>query len=97
VTNDGVHPNAAGDQKISDRWYPALSAALRRPTPTPTTSPTGSPTPTASPTGSPSPTPTGTPGLGCAADYRVVDQATFGFLATVSGGNSVPTVSCAAS
>lgn len=43
-TYDGVHPNAAGDQKISDRWYPALTAALGStptPTPTPTPSPTG--------------------------------------------------------
>ncbi len=23
-TYDGVHPNAAGDRKIADRWYPAL-------------------------------------------------------------------------
>ncbi|GHH89058.1 GDSL-type esterase/lipase family protein [Streptomyces capitiformicae] len=27
-TYDGVHPNAAGDNKIAARWYPALSAAL---------------------------------------------------------------------
>jgi lysophospholipase L1-like esterase len=27
-TGDGVHPNAAGDQKIASRWYPALTAAL---------------------------------------------------------------------
>ena len=27
-TGDGVHPNAAGDQKIANRWYPALTAAL---------------------------------------------------------------------
>lgn len=27
-TYDGVHPNAAGDQKIADRWYPALTAYL---------------------------------------------------------------------
>jgi lysophospholipase L1-like esterase len=27
-TNDGVHPNASGDQKMSDHWYPALSGAL---------------------------------------------------------------------
>jgi hypothetical protein len=26
-TYDGVHPNASGDQKISDRWYPAVAAA----------------------------------------------------------------------
>jgi lysophospholipase L1-like esterase len=27
-TGDGVHPNDAGNQKISDKWYPALAAAL---------------------------------------------------------------------
>jgi lysophospholipase L1-like esterase len=27
-TYDGVHPNAAGDQKMSDGWYPALSSVL---------------------------------------------------------------------
>jgi lysophospholipase L1-like esterase len=27
-TTDGAHPNAAGNQKISDRWFPALSALL---------------------------------------------------------------------
>jgi lysophospholipase L1-like esterase len=27
-TGDGVHPNDAGNQKISDKWYPPLSALL---------------------------------------------------------------------
>ncbi len=27
-TPDGVHPNDAGNRKIADRWYPALTAAL---------------------------------------------------------------------
>ncbi|MDX2933761.1 GDSL-type esterase/lipase family protein [Streptomyces ipomoeae] len=27
-TYDGVHPNAAGDDKIAARWYPALAAVL---------------------------------------------------------------------
>ncbi|PZF82262.1 SGNH/GDSL hydrolase family protein, partial [Micromonospora endophytica] len=35
-TYDGVHPNAAGDQKMSDRWYPALVAALTGVPTTPT-------------------------------------------------------------
>ncbi|MFI9589035.1 cellulose binding domain-containing protein [Nonomuraea sp. NPDC052265] len=35
-TYDGVHPNASGDQKMSDAWYPALTAALSGPIPTPT-------------------------------------------------------------
>ncbi|MEU5860855.1 cellulose binding domain-containing protein [Nonomuraea sp. NPDC047529] len=36
-TYDGGHPNASGDQKMSDAWYPALTAALSGPSsPTPT-------------------------------------------------------------
>ena len=27
-TYDGVHPNDSGDQKLSDKWYPALTAFL---------------------------------------------------------------------
>jgi len=27
-TGDGVHPDDSGNQKIADRWYPALTAAL---------------------------------------------------------------------
>jgi lysophospholipase L1-like esterase len=75
-TVDGVHPNASGNQKMSDRWYPALSALLTptgsptptpsgtataTPTPTPTASATPTPTPTASATPTPSPTPTSRP------------------------------------
>ncbi|RLK24933.1 GDSL-like lipase/acylhydrolase family protein [Micromonospora sp. M71_S20] len=84
-TYDGVHPNAAGDQKMADRWYPALAAALGGVTPTPTGSPT--PTPTASPTVSPTPTPTG-PTAGCAASYRVVSQWQGGFQGEVTVRNS---------
>ncbi len=32
-TGDGVHPNDAGFQKMSDRWYPALVSALGAPPP----------------------------------------------------------------
>lgn len=32
-TFDGVHPVDSGFQKMSDRWYPALTAALGAPTP----------------------------------------------------------------
>ena len=38
-TYDGVHPNATGDQKISDRWFPALTAALGTTTPPVDTTP----------------------------------------------------------
>ena len=34
-TYDGVHPNAAGNQKMSDRWYPALAAVLDGGVPSP--------------------------------------------------------------
>ncbi|MFY1586307.1 cellulose binding domain-containing protein [Micromonospora sp. WMMD734] len=84
-TYDGVHPNAAGDQKMSDRWYPALVAALGGVTPS--TTPTGSPTPTGppSPTVSPTVPPTGSPtvdppttsppaGVACTASYRITNQ-----------------------
>lgn len=33
-TNDGVHPIDSGFQKMSDRWYPALTSVLGPPTPT---------------------------------------------------------------
>ncbi|MFI2711837.1 cellulose binding domain-containing protein [Micromonospora sp. NPDC018662] len=86
-TYDGVHPNAAGDQKMSDRWYPALTAALRRSTPTPTASPTPTPTPTGPthPTDSPSPTPT----VGnCTATWRIAGQWPGGFQAEVTVRNT---------
>ncbi|MEU3455779.1 cellulose binding domain-containing protein [Micromonospora sp. NPDC006766] len=87
-TYDGVHPSASGDQKMSDRWYPALTAALRRTTPTPTTAPTGSPTPTSTPTTKPTSTPTRTPGTGCAADYRIVGEWPGGFQGEVNVRNT---------
>ncbi|MEV0002055.1 cellulose binding domain-containing protein [Micromonospora sp. NPDC050980] len=94
-TYDGVHPNAAGDQKMSDRWYPALTAALRRtiptPTPTATTSPTPTPTPTGTPTGLPyptdSPSPTPTVG-GCTATWRIIGQWPGGFQAEITVRNT---------
>ncbi|MEU6076727.1 cellulose binding domain-containing protein [Micromonospora sp. NPDC047074] len=84
-TYDGVHPNASGDQKMADRWYPALTAALGGVTPTPTGSPTPSPTgsPTPTPTGSPTPAPTG-----CTASFRVVGQWQGGFQGEVTVRNS---------
>ncbi|MFJ6952639.1 cellulose binding domain-containing protein [Micromonospora aurantiaca (nom. illeg.)] len=91
-TYDGVHPNAAGDQKMSDRWYPALVAALGRTTPGPTTSPTVSPTPSPtvspSPTTSPSPTagPTSAPGR-CTATWRIAGQWPGGFQGEVTVRN----------
>jgi len=61
-TVDGVHPNASGDQKISNRFYPALAQLLgTAPTAPPTTTATTTPTRTATPTGSTTPTRTATP------------------------------------
>ncbi|RKR92511.1 lysophospholipase L1-like esterase [Micromonospora pisi] len=92
-TYDGVHPNASGDQKMADRWYPALTAALGGITPT--TSPTVDPTPTRPPTVSPTPTrtpttapPTTAPPIGgCTATYRVIGQWQGGFQAEVTVRN----------
>ena len=47
-TYDGVHPNDAGNQKISDAWYPALTAAVTAVGGS--TPPTQTPTPTVTPT-----------------------------------------------
>lgn len=77
-TYDGVHPNAAGDQKMAGRWFPALTALLGA-------GPTTSPTPTVSPT----PTPTVTPPAGdCAAAYRTVNQWPGGFQGEVTVKNT---------
>ncbi|NYI04467.1 cellulose binding domain-containing protein [Allostreptomyces psammosilenae] len=58
-TYDGVHPNAAGDAKMADRWFPALSALLDSEPPTDP---------------SPTPTPTEPGGTGCTAAYSVTGQ-----------------------
>ncbi|MFI7433217.1 cellulose binding domain-containing protein [Micromonospora haikouensis] len=97
-TYDGVHPNAAGDQKMSDRWYPAVVAALTgttptaTPTATPSATPTATPTPTPpvtpTPTLSPPVTPTSNPGGGCTAVYRIVGQWQGGFQGEVTVRNT---------
>jgi lysophospholipase L1-like esterase len=45
-TKEGVHPNDAGEQKIAEKWYPALAAILSGSIPTvgPTAVPTIAPT-----------------------------------------------------
>jgi lysophospholipase L1-like esterase len=61
-TGDGVHPNDAGNQKMSSRWYPPLAAYLSPSgTGSPTPSPTRSVSPTPSPTRSVSPSPSVSP------------------------------------
>lgn len=76
-TYDGVHPNAAGDQKMSDRWYPAVVDALSGVTPTPTATATG--TPTATPTAVPT---------SCSAAYRTINEWQGGFQGEVTVRNT---------
>jgi lysophospholipase L1-like esterase len=81
-TNDGVHPIDSGFQKMADRWYPAVTAALGgTPPPATTTTP---PPPTTT-----TPPPTG----GCTATYRVINQWSDGFQGevTVRNGRTAPT------
>ncbi|MEQ4306128.1 cellulose binding domain-containing protein [Plantactinospora sp. B6F1] len=92
-TYDGVHPNAAGDQKMSDRWYSALTAALDgvTPTPSPTRTPTAPPTRTPTPppsTTAPPPTTTPPPAGGCAATYQSIGQWQGGFQGEVTVRNN---------
>jgi lysophospholipase L1-like esterase len=75
-TYDGVHPNASGDQKMSDKWYPAVTSALSGPTPTIT--PTVTPTPTITPT----------PSGGCTATFKNVGQWQGGFQGEVTVKNT---------
>ncbi|MFG1749525.1 cellulose binding domain-containing protein [Streptosporangium sandarakinum] len=76
-TYDGVHPNAAGDRKMSDRWYPALTGLLDGAHPSPT--PTVTPTPTATPTA---------PVGGCSATFRNTNQWAGGFQGEVTVRNT---------
>jgi hypothetical protein len=71
---DGVHPNDIGFQKMSDRWYPAVAAALGgTPPPPPPTTTTSSPPP---------------PGNACIATYSVVSQWSNGFQGQVTVRNN---------
>jgi lysophospholipase L1-like esterase len=92
-TTDGVHPNDAGFQKMSDRFYPVVAQVLNGVIPPP---PSASPTPPASPTPRATPSPSAPPptgGAGCAATYRVTSQWPGGFQGEVSvrNGTSAPT------
>jgi lysophospholipase L1-like esterase len=104
-TYDGVHPNDAGNRKIADRWYPALTAVLDGVTPTPppttappttapptTTPPTTAPPTTAPPTTTPpTPGPTGPiPTLACTASVTLVGQWQGGFQGEVRVSNTGP-------
>jgi hypothetical protein len=48
-TSEGLHPNDAGNQKISDKWYPALVAFLNGTVPTPDPTPVATTAPTSVP------------------------------------------------
>jgi Cellulose binding domain/GDSL-like Lipase/Acylhydrolase family len=78
-TGDGVHPNDAGFRKMADRWYPAVTAALGRPSPTTTTTTRTTTTTTAPPAGN------------CTATYRVASQWNGGFQGEVSVRNNAST------
>jgi lysophospholipase L1-like esterase len=91
-TTDGVHPNNNGNQKISDRWFPQLSAAINGTTP-PTTPPVTTPPPTTPPRTTPPPTtppvttppPTTPPGNGsCTGTWRLVNSWPGGFQGEVT-------------
>ncbi|MEU9832318.1 cellulose binding domain-containing protein [Streptosporangium sp. NPDC048047] len=84
-TYDGVHPNATGDRKMSDRWYPALTGLLDgvRPSPTPSITPTPTVTPTATPTATPT-----VPAGGCSATFRNTNQWAGGFQGEVTVRNT---------
>ncbi|MGW0804771.1 cellulose binding domain-containing protein [Nonomuraea sp. NPDC002799] len=75
-TYDGVHPNAAGDQKMSDKWYPPLVNAL---------SGISTPTPTITPTVTPTVTP---PPGGCTATFKNAGQWQGGFQGEVTVKNT---------
>jgi lysophospholipase L1-like esterase len=77
-TVDGVHPNDAGNQKISDKWYPALSGLLTPGGTTPTPTKTATKTPEPSPVSAPDlwvssvvTAPQGWTGGGCANDLHM--------------------------
>ncbi|WP_169948474.1 cellulose binding domain-containing protein [Microbispora sp. H11081] len=99
-TYDGVHPNASGDQKMADKWYPALSALLggAQPSPSPSVSPSPRVSPSVSPSAQPSPTGTRSPtpspspwppsdAKGCVATYKIVNQWDGGFQGEVTVKN----------
>jgi cellulase/cellobiase CelA1 len=73
-TYDGVHPNDSGNQKMSDKWYPALAPLI-----------TGGGT---SPTPTPTPTPTPSGSGACSASYKVIGSWNNGFQGEVTVKNA---------
>jgi len=76
-TSDGVHPNAAGNQKIASAWYPALTAAVG------SVGSTGPTPPVTTPPASSTPAPTQTFGGGCLASFSVTSSWAGGFVGAV--------------
>lgn len=71
-TYDGVHPNAAGNEKIAARWFPALDAVLTEGVP-------GGPEDPGGP---------GDPGSVCTASFRAVNGWQGGYQAEVTVRNA---------
>lgn len=86
-TYDGVHPNASGDQKMSDKWYPALTAAISGVSPSPSVTPSVSPSVSQSASPSPSAS-TPAPNKRCGATYRPVNQWQGGFQGEITVTNT---------
>ena len=82
-TVDGVHPNDTGFQKMSDRWYPALTQALGA---APPASPSASASPSRS--ASPSASPSAPAGGSCSATYKVVSSWSANFQGEVAVTNA---------
>jgi len=95
-TYDGVHPNAAGDQKMSDRWFPPLRTVLdgglptASPTASRTSSPSASPSRPGSPSASVSPTGSSAAPGGCTAEFTLIGQWPGGFQGEIVIRNAGP-------
>lgn len=80
---DGIHPTAAGYDKMAATWYAALRSvpgSIGNTASTPST-PTSAPSTPSSPTSTPS---TPSPGAACSAEYAVTGQWQGGFQAAVT-------------
>ena len=80
-TTDGVHPNGTtGIQKISDRWFPALTSVLSGVTPPPPPPPNPNPPP---PPPNPNPPPPPPPGNRTCTATTSINQWNGGFVQTI--------------
>ncbi|WP_433083528.1 cellulose binding domain-containing protein [Dactylosporangium sp. CA-052675] len=89
-TGDGVHPNDAGFQKMSDAWYPVLARVLGGTTQSPSASRSASASPSPSRSASASPT---SGGGRCSATYRIVSSWGGNFQGEVAVTNTSTTAS----